>query len=279
MKGMDKAFDYISRKAEREMDEGDFVGVDGLVYCGRCGTARQVRLEVFGRESVVWCICKCEQAANEAEKAAREAREKAERVRRMKLDGFPESTYAEWTFANDDGKDPRTTGIARRYAENFASMAEKGNGLVLWGGMGTGKTYASACIANAVMEQGYSVLMTNMSRIYNTVNATWEKRQADIDRLMAYDLLIVDDLGVERGSEHVTETVYAVVDGRYKAGKPMVVSTNLGIEELKATADLGRARVYQRILERCYPVEVKGPNRRIKGMTDNFFEMKALLEE
>lgn len=278
MAGFREALEAIEKKAERKMEEGDFIGEDGLVHCGKCGGARQVKLDVFGRERIVWCICKCEQEAMEAEKRDMEARESAKKVARMKREGFPEAVYSSWTFDNDDEKDPHTMGVAKRYAAHFSELAKEGQGLVFHGGMGTGKTYASACIANAVMEQGYSVLMTNMSRIYNTVNSTWENRQSDIDRLMRYDLLIIDDLGVERGSEHVTETVYAVIDGRYKANKPMVVSTNLTIEELKSTSDLGRARIYQRMLERCYPVEVKGPNRRMKGMTDNFYRMRDLLE-
>ena len=69
-------------------------------------------------------------------------------------------------------------------------------------------------------------------------------------------------LGVERDTPYVLETVYLVIDERYKSGKPFIITTNLSLEELRNPADLEHGRIYDRIMERCVPVAFSGKNYR-----------------
>lgn len=86
------------------------------------------------------------------------------------------------------------------------------------GDVGTGKSFVAACIANALIESGVPVLMTNFSKILNQMGAMYsEERYQYIASFTNYPLLIIDDLGIERNMEYALEQVYAVIDERYKS--------------------------------------------------------------
>ena len=76
-------------------------------------------------------------------------------------------------------------------------------------------------------------------------------RNANINSFNSFPLLIIDDLGVERNSEFAREQVFHIIDSRYRSQLPMIVTTNLTLKELKDPGDLARARIYDRVLERC----------------------------
>ena len=144
-------------------------------------------------------------------------------------------------------------------------------GLLLFGGVGTGKTYTAACIANELLAQGVSVVMTSLVKLI-------ENGISDLcSRLSAIDLLILDDLGAERSTDYALEQVYNIVDSRYRAGLPVIYTTNLTLEELKNPADMRYARIYDRVLEKCFPVEFRGVSRRKHGARQGFDDMMALL--
>ena len=134
-------------------------------------------------------------------------------------------------------------------------------GLLLWGGVGTGKSFFAGCIANALLAQGVPVLMTNFAKILGAVTGMYGmERQKFLSSLNTYSLLILDDLGAERNSEYALEQLFGVVDSRYQSRKPMIVTTNLTLEELKHPFDLAHERIYDRLLERCVPVKMyNGP--------------------
>ena len=106
-------------------------------------------------------------------------------------------------------------------------MKANASGLLIWGDVGTGKSFFAGCIANALLEKGVPVLMTNFSRILNTLTGMhFEDRNQFIDSLNRYSLLIIDDLGIERNSEFALEQVFNVIDSRYRSKKPLIVTTN-----------------------------------------------------
>ena len=92
-----------------------------------------------------------------------------------------------------------------------------------------------------------------------------------LDSLGDYDLLIIDDLGTERNTGYTMEQMFSIVDSRYRSGKPLIVTTNLTLDELKHPPDLAHARIYDRILERCAPILFAGKNFR----EDNAANTKA----
>ncbi len=114
-------------------------------------------------------------------------------------------------------------------------MKRKNVGLLLMGPVGTGKSFFAGCIANALLEQGERVMMTNFSRILNEMTSYQADRNQIIQNLVDYPLLIIDDLGIERNSEFALEQVYNVIDSRYCKMLPLIVTTNLGLNEMKST--------------------------------------------
>lgn len=116
-----------------------------------------------------------------------------EKVQRLKLQGFTDWAMQHWTFANDHGQNPQMQ-LAQRYVAHWPEMREKNVGLLLWGGVGTGKSFMAGCIANALMEQEVAVCMTNFARIMNELNNAFSGRNEVVDRLCGYPLLVIDDL-------------------------------------------------------------------------------------
>ena len=89
--------------------------------------------------------------------------------------------------------------------------------------------------------------------------------------------MIIDDLGMERNSEFAREQVFSVIDSRYRSQLPMIVTTNLSLEELKDTTDLSKARIYGRVLERCLPIRVNDQNIRELNQSAVLARAKQLL--
>ena len=264
-------------KLSIKANEGDYIGEDGLLYCGNCHTKKQTEVNIFGAVRRPMCLCKCMAEKRDAEEAAMKREEFERRTKEYRKTGFPESDMQNWTFENDDMANERITKAMRNYVDNFADLKKHGKGLLLYGSIGKGKTYAACEVANALIDKGYPVLVTNFARLTNTIQGKFEGKQEYIDSLNQFQLLVIDDLGAERKSEYMQEIVYNIIDSRYRAGLPFIITTNMTIEEIKTPTDIGNARIYDRIIERCFPIEVNGKNRRRKKVIAEYDEMKKLL--
>ena len=119
--------------------------------------------------------------------------------------------------------------------------------------------------------------MTNFARILNTLTGMYsDDRNRFIESFNQCSLLIIDDLGVERSSEFALEQVFSVIDSRYRSRKPMIITTNLTLEE--NPQDLAHARIYDRILERCIPVKISRQNIREMNAASNLKEVRKLFQ-
>lgn len=257
-------------------ENGDYTE-GGLLHCGKCRTPKQTRINLLGQEMTVACMCRCEQERDEAARRAELERERLQRIERLRREAFPEAELRGCTFDRDDGANPKLSRVCRGYAEQFARMKAEKRGLLLYGSVGTGKTFLAACIANAVVEQGYSALVTNFFRLSNEISGQRKDAQAFLDSLRACDLLVIDDLAAERDTEYMAELVLNLVDTRYRQGLPLIVTTNLTGEELRKPAELRRARTYSRLLEMCLPLEVRGKDRRREALKRSYADEMAML--
>lgn len=262
MNGFDRVLDQAARRADVHgtPGEGDFMGPDGLLHCGQCKTPKQCRVRIGGRERVVGCLCRCAGERREEEQARlRESQRQLLRNRRRRS-AIADSMLRDVSF--DDAKPSPLMEKAKNYVKNWEEVLENNVGLLLIGGVGVGKSYAAACICNALLDRGVSCLMTSFGRI---LSMEWEDRARFLSTLGRYDLLVLDDLGAERNTDFAGETVFSVIDERYRAKKPLIVTTNLELRELKNPEGIRQARVYDRLLEICGPVLCKGESFRQSG--------------
>lgn len=105
--------------------------------------------------------------------------------------------------------------------------------------------------------------MTNFGTILDDLFHASDKTEY-IKELCRNDLLIIDDLNAERDTSFALEGIFKVIDERYRQGKPIVITSNLTLEEFKNCTRLDLQRIYDRILEMCIPVQMQGVNLREK---------------
>ncbi len=268
----------LNRLAVTHREPEDYTGEDGLLYCGKCHTPKQFRMTAPPMEGRIFpCPCQCEQERQEREAAEQEVQRRRQVVSDLKRKGFTDPAMREWTFANDNGKCPQMK-HAHFYVENWPTMQTENIGYLLWGGVGTGKSYFAGCIANALMEREIPVRMTNFALILNDLTASFEGRNEYIARLCRAPLLILDDFGMERGTEYGLEQVYNVIDSRYRSKKPLIVTTNIPLHDLQHPQDTAHARIYDRLLEMCAPICFSGENFRKATAQDKLERLKKLMD-
>jgi len=113
--------------------------------------------------------------------------------------------------------------------------------------------------------------------ILNELNNSFSGRNEVVDRLCRYPLLIIDDFGMERGTEYALEQIYNIVDSRYRSRKPLIVTTNLTLDEIRHPQDTAHARIYDRLLEMCVPISCIGVSLRRETAQEKLERLKALI--
>ena len=250
----DALTDMLTRAA---VADEDWVDEDGILICGNCGEPKETKVNILGTETIVQCMCRCQEDAYIAkEKNFRDSQRKM-RAQQLRNDGIRDGRLRECRF--DTATDSIYIQKCRQFTEHWDEIREGNTGLLLYGDVGTGKTYAAACIANELLDRGIPVLMTSFPEILNTPKNDISKLAAEAQ---TYDLVIVDDLGAERDTEYATEVVYYFVDARYRSGKPMIVTTNLTPTDMQNQRDTRFRRIYDRILEMCIPFKMSGGSYR-----------------
>ena len=237
---------------------------DGLIHCKSCGGRRQAIVPIRGitEHFTPRCLCPCQTVAEQHRKATEEQRKRIERIRRRREHGLQDRHLYNYTFANDSGQNPLME-KAHAYVDGWDKAYSSNTGLLLFGDVGTGKSFFAGCIANALLDRDVSVMMTNFPSILSRLTGMFPDERIDyIDSIGHYDLLILDDLGVERNTSYAMEQMFHIIDCRYRSCKPLIVTTNLTLEQMKNAPDIEHSRIYGRILEHCAPILFSGKDMR-----------------
>lgn len=267
--------------------ENDFIADDGLLHCGVCGRKKETWVtfpaSITGSETKtkVRCICKCDEERIAKEKQEREYLEHSIRIERLKDASLMDRNFENARFCNYRKKpeNEKALKVAKKYADEFDRMYSENQGLIFYGPVGTGKSYTAACIANELMNRLVPVVMTSFVKILQSVQGMRENEEQMLAALNSAKLLILDDLGTERNTDYALEKVYNVVDSRVRAARPMILTTNLTYQELLNTQDMRYKRIYDRILETCYPVNIPGPSFRRSEAASRYSRMQELFDE
>ena len=141
----------------------------------------------------------------------------------------------------------------------------QGRGTYLFGLPGRGKTYAAACCVRLAAAQGRKAKLMTAKALLDAVKAEWDGGERDVlKRAERYELLALDDLGVERPTEWAMETLTGLIDARVAEGLPTVFTSNYSLGQLRERwGGMQGARIVSRIGGACERVELAGADRRL----------------
>jgi len=268
-----------------------------LIRCGTCGCPVQYDVVILDIKRRVPIKCPCQQ-----QKAAKEAAAENEYNLRRKLDKFrayslmddrfAESTFENWVIRDDNRE---LLNLGKQYCQNWETMLANNRGLLMHGVPGNGKTFFTFAIANELYRQGIAVMAISVSRILDIIRDSYDsfgdQGASIMHTISEASLLILDDLGVEYKTQWAYEKLYTIIDIRYRAKKPTIITTNLEIDKSKNIDELRDSlaiidartrqydtshRIYNRIVQMCAFFSIKGESWRTQKGEEN---KKALLKE
>lgn len=236
-------------------------------YCGRPYKKNPHILEGlpdFIKEKIIYipdCDCLEIQKEKELEELERKrvAQCMANKIKRFRDISLIDSKFKLSTFKRAD-MSFKYMKLALSFARKFVEKGTAPKGILFYGGVGTGKTYASSCIANYLMDSGKTVVVMSIGLYIGKIQREWAEAEKELlSYIKACDLLIIDDFGAEKISEFVIEKIFAMIDARYRSLKPVIITTNLDINEISTRFG---ARISDRIVEMCFPILVGGASKR-----------------
>ena len=274
--------------------------------CEYCGTAlyyKGILNFTNKRDIMIWFSeperCACEKAAaywakedarKEAERSEQERREKdarlQARVNKLFKDSGIRGRFRNRTFdkfiVNKENR--KAYNVAKKYADTFHDRLphkdERGvvtppaierNGLLMIGSYGTGKTHLSTAIANQLIQTGIPVIAMTMIDLLARIKQSYDDtdRVSEAEVMKIYEdipLLVIDDIGSEQATEWGVTRIYAIINARYEAYMPTIITTNYGTPELiqrmtpsgygKGGDSRNAEKTIDRLMEMCECVEM-----------------------
>jgi len=218
-------------------------------------------------------ICSAEmKAAEDADAEVRAKREQARRTERMLGRAAIPERFVGRSFDNfkaDTDGQRRALTIARDFSQRLTSDSLRGEGLIMSGLPGTGKSHLAAAILQAAFPR--DVLYATALDVVRMVRETWRKDSEQSERqvlrkLGDLDLLVIDEIGVQYGTEGEQTILFDVLDLRYRDMRPVILLTNQNSEGLKTY--LGE-RTFDRLRETCRWVPFEWESYRPKARKES----------
>ena len=217
----------LSLQREREALAAEYFEegyLDDSPICDRCGG--------LGYVGSAMCECLRELCRQEQKKELTLLAVGRESFDQFRLDYYPDRIDPKLGL-NIRSVMEKTFQTCRRYAYGFT---ERSGNLLFSGDTGLGKTFLSACIARTVADRGYSVVYESAGHMFGKLERAKfsgdEQMREETKKYTDCDLLIIDDLGTEMPGQFVSAALYSLVNDRLLAGRPMIISTNLNVEDL-----------------------------------------------
>lgn len=225
-----------------------------IVNCPKHGDFEAKYVSLFGRDILQSKCPKCAEESAERAKHSQKAAESYEQQRRISLlnQDIPrrfQGVNFENFLAPENSGEAKALRNCKAFAEKFPELSEMGAGMIFCGSLGTGKTHLAISIARYVTESGFSARYLNLMQILKLVRETWGREsEPDAERhviseLTNCDLLIIDEVGVQMGTENEKVILFEIINGRYENMNSTIVISNLdkaGISELISERSVDR---------------------------------------
>ena len=279
--GVGLSEDFIKNMGSSEHiqgEPGDYIGSDGRLHCGKCHEGKEYYLKPLNR--YVPSLCLCGRMERDAfERRERESREMA-MVQELAIYNLMDAKLKNATFANAEQREDSEGAytMAKNYVAKFDEIysgKDDMKGLLLYGPTGTGKSYLAACIANALMAKRVPVLFTSVIRL---TNADPDSVRDVIGQMSRARLLVLDDLGAERGTDFKLEQTFNIIETRMNSRKPLIVTTNMSLEQMTQTGDIRYNRIWKRVRAMCYPMRMNSASWRHDKSVEAIERFKKLTE-
>lgn len=220
----------------------------------------EAKMIMFGNHKMQSSQCpKCatEKLAKQQQEEARQAVaiEEARKHRMAELfDSELPVRFQNVSFDNYQAKNKgqqKAKEICNRYVDEIGGkIAQTGGGLIFCGRPGTGKTHLALAIGRELSKMGLRVVYRNLANLVREVRSTWKEEGASesamIKNFQMYDLLIIDEIGVQSGTDNERNILFEIVNGRYENVRPTIIISNRDVKEV---AELISERSVDRITE------------------------------
>ncbi len=135
-------------------------------------------------------------------------------------------------YVVDNEGQAKALGICRSYAESWAKVSQAGTGLIFSGKAGAGKTHLACSIAHEVIEQGGEVQFATVAEVMRQIKSSFAKdsdttEQKEIDHFSGIPLLILDEVGMDYGTDFNKALIFEILNNRYENMLPTILLTNL----------------------------------------------------
>lgn len=248
---------------------------DGPHYCPHCGRlVPPLTVELLGRKLEVQPHCECEWRAEREKLDEIEERYKKDRIMHLFSVSKLGDRFAQCRFESFEERLGTETAlqVCRKYADTFDPA--DGIGVLLWGNPGTGKSHLAAAVCHALLHKGYTVVFQSVPELLGRLRDSYGNGGGETEReimraLMDADLVVLDDLGAEKVTDWTLDTLFRLVDGRYRAKRAMIVTTNV---EASAISDYVGEKIADRLYECLLPVQVRAGSYRRQRPRDERFK-------
>ena len=253
-------YSYINvsdKLLEKWMNEDKiYIGDCGMVYCKKCNTLLTLKKGMF---YIVRQCVDCDAFKEDGETFEKlEEWKRQQKIKNRKKQCFFTKRAMESTFEKGNLNSEGIFDVLK-YCQNFKEYKKRGMGLLLYGGVGVGKTYLANAVAHRLIEQDFTCLSTNFSRLYDEASE-YRNKQLYIDSLVKYQMIVIDDLGAERKSPQMLDFAYKVIDTLYGNVIPVIYTTNLSPSAMKSnsiSSDSDLSRIYSRVINTTVQIEIK----------------------
>lgn len=151
-------------------------------------------------------------------------------------------------FAVKDAWQAQAKAKVKNYIDNLEQYADQGRSLIFLGNVGTGKTHLAVSLLKAFLQKGGSGVFLSVSDLILDIRDSWGKGSAreKIELYASADLLVLDEVGVQAGTENERQILFSIINRRYNEVKPTVLISNLNIQGFK---DFVGKRIFDRLKE------------------------------